>query len=96
MTPCVSMVTKSIGHSPMKRSTYSGASVTRILEILTRPILWGWGKEKACRYEKKKINQSLFTHDIMVFVENPKGSRYSNLLFNLYKFMLFPLTQLEG
>lgn len=40
---------------------------------------------------EEEINQSLFTVDIIIFMENPKDSKNSNLLFNLHKHMLFPL-----
>ena len=47
--------------------------------------------------KEEEINQSLFTVDIMVFMENHKDSKNSNLLFNLHKltvFLLKPVTRL--
>lgn len=46
---------------------------------------------KSMRIREEEINQLLFTVDIMVFMENPKDSKNSNLLFNFRKLMLFPL-----
>ena len=90
MTPYVHMVTKSIGHSPIKdQFTVVFFSMTRKLDSLTRPI-WG-GVIKSLQIREEEINQLVFTVDIMVFMENPKDSKYSNLLFNFRKLMLFPL-----